>query len=80
MQVYCVRPDVDHVAFTLPADAKGLSWRASWTQGAATFRISVDGAILSPTDPLPFKPGMRYDFEVTSPTPTDYAIVFDVER
>src|SRR5262249_42894515 len=33
MDFSCVRPDVDHVAFTLPADAQGVSWRASWTQG-----------------------------------------------
>lgn len=80
LQWVCSAPDVDHVAFTLPKDAKAMSFSASFTKAKANVVLTVDGVEVPAGASMPFTPGARYDFAISSAEETDYALGVKIVR
>lgn len=71
--------DVDHIAFVLPADAKGFGWNGSFSAGT-TVTISAGGVTKSMQENPPWFPGQRYVIRISSGAPAEYAITLNIPR
>lgn len=75
--------DVDYIAFTLPADAKTISFGESWNKAVIETEVTVDGSTFTVGSTPILKPGYRYVMKVWIKGPgaaTDYSVGIGVTR
>ncbi len=68
--------DVDHVTFTLPADAKTLAFGSSYSKVGVDFEVAVDGKTFLVGDTPEVKPGKKYVIKAftVGGAPVDYRL------
>lgn len=74
--------DVDHIAFTLPAEATGFGWKQSWKgKGTPTITITAKGVTKTSSENPPFFPGEKYIIKVTpGAEPVDYVVAIKITK
>jgi hypothetical protein len=74
--------EVDYVSFTLPSDAKGLAYSASWSGfGTPTLSLTSEGITTTAGQKPPFNPGKSYVFKVTGgAAASDYVVAITIQR
>ncbi len=74
--------DVDHVTFTLPAEAQYLAFGSSFTQGGLSIEISVGGKKFNVGQAPAFVPGGKYVAKISTSgaTPVDYRLDLEIKK
>jgi hypothetical protein len=74
--------DVDHLTFTLPAEAKGFGWKQSWKgKGTPTMTITAKGVTKTSNENPPFFPGEKYVIKVMpGADPADYVVALNITK
>jgi hypothetical protein len=70
--------DVDNFAFTLPANAKSLSWSASYSVQGVVMSITVNGVTTPASAAPPWAPGSTYVVTVSGASAATYGVTLNI--